>query len=483
MKLSLLKLTVLCFLVLTTTAHSQQQGLFFNFFGGGARSEGMGQAYIALSDDATAGGWNPAGLYSHERTIMNFSYGFLIPRGDYQFYVTSQRQLDYNHEGNVGGINNWSIITPMRIQGHPFVFNISTTRYFDVYYRFGEKLFSWSDLDIDDPADDADPNSLMQKRGGINGVNLGFGTRLYGHLAAGVMANIYYGSVTTEELRDVRSDITVQDQPYLIEAQSQVLDSTAYNGFNVTLGLLYDAEKYRVGLMARMPFTLKGETDSTMIMTSTGNGVEIDLVASPFQTQTVYVDNQTSKIDIPLMLGFGLAYDLKENWIVAGDIEYRGFEGKKVQILESIKYTASGDKEEVYSTFDPNWSNVWSLRLGTEYVFDTEFGEIPVRFGARKETFPEGTIISYDVLYEGPKPVSPSTNDSTRVYYDFNYQDNTTRGYSISFGTGIHWDQILLDVGYTYSNYEQGIWLTETRIRSKNIWKNHHLNLSFTGYF
>ncbi len=489
MKLSLLKLTLLCFLILTTTAYSQEQGLFFNFFGGGARSEGMGEAYIALSDGAAGGGWNPAGLYLHERTFMGFSYGFLIPRGDYEFYVSPARQLDYGHDGTVGGINNWSIITPMRIKGHPFVFNISTTRFFDVYYRFGERLFDWSEGNPSDPTDDNDPNAFYERTGGINSFNLGFGTRLYKRFSFGAIANIYFGSVVTDETRLLDFQTTKDENPYLMKIDSRVFDSTSYSGFNMTLGLKYDGEKLKAGLMARTPFTLRGNSDTTLIMQSTGNGVEIDIIdsLSPFRTQTVYVDNKTSKMDMPLMIGFGLAYNVKENWIIAGDAEFRGFGGKKVQTLDSLQLTASGDRVEYFSEVDPNWSDVWSLRIGMEYTFNTKIGQIPVRIGARKENLPEGTVTGYDVIYQGPKSTNgqpdPGYNDSTRVFYSYSFADNKTRGQSLSFGTGIHWSQIMIDIAYTYTNYEQGIYRATDLLRSKNIWKNHHLNFSFTGYF
>lgn len=487
MKLSLLKLTLLCFLILTTTAYSQQQGLFFNFFGGGARSEGMGQAYIALSDGASGGGWNPAGMYLHERTFMGFSYGFLMPRGDYEFYVSSARQLNYGHEGTVGGINNWSILTPMRIKGHPFVFNISTTRFFDVYYRFGEKLFPWSEGDPTTTVDDNDPNAFFERTGGINSFNLGFGTRLYRRFSFGAIANIYFGSVVTDETRIIQDETLREGAPYVVEVNSRVSDSTNYSGFNLTLGLKYDGEKLKAGLMVRSPFTLHGESDTTLMIQSTGNGVTIDSVNTPFQTETIYVDNKTSKIDMPTMIGLGLAYNIKENWIIAGDAEFRGFGGKMVQTLDSLQLTASGDRKEYFSTFDPNWADVWSLRIGMEYVFDTPIGQVPVRVGARKENLPEGTIADYSVIYEGPKGPggvpNPAQNDSTRVFYSYQFANNRTRGQSISLGTGIHWAQIMLDIAYTYTNYEQGIYISEGNLRSKNIWKNHHLNFSFTGYF
>ena len=73
MKMSLAKIVVLLLALLTTTAFAQYRGFSYDFFGGGARSEGMGQAFLAISDDASAGGWNPAGLHIHEKTLMQFS--------------------------------------------------------------------------------------------------------------------------------------------------------------------------------------------------------------------------------------------------------------------------------------------------------------------------------------------------------------------------------------------------------------------------
>jgi len=98
MKLSLFKVSILFALMLATTAYGQQQGLSYNFFGGGARSEGMGQAFLAVSDDGTAGSWNPAGLYIHEKTLMVFSYSFLMPRGNYSYYIDNAVYNTYSRD-------------------------------------------------------------------------------------------------------------------------------------------------------------------------------------------------------------------------------------------------------------------------------------------------------------------------------------------------------------------------------------------------
>src|SRR5688572_5106128 len=48
-------------LAASATAHAQL-GLSLNRAGSGARAAGMGDAFIAVSDDGTAASWNPAGL-------------------------------------------------------------------------------------------------------------------------------------------------------------------------------------------------------------------------------------------------------------------------------------------------------------------------------------------------------------------------------------------------------------------------------------
>jgi len=485
MKLSLFKLTILAVLILTTTAYSQQQGLSFNFFGGGARSEGMGQAYIAVSDDGTAGSWNPAGLHVHEKTFMAFSYSTLMPRGAYNFFSYTNNPTVYDHEGNISGVNEWSLITPMRIKNHHFVFNLSYTRNFDVYYRFAEKIYPWSDYDASDPTDDEEANAFMERKGGVNSINLGFGTRIYDKLSFGAMANIYWGRVVSEEYRTVRIDTVLEVGSVLAEGDFLMIDSTSYGGFNVNLGLLYSGEKFRAGLLAKLPFDLKGESDSTLMWRSTLNGVTFDEIGTVFRTQIAYIDNVTSKMHMPLMLGLGLAYNINDNWLWSVDVEYRRFEGSIINNLDSLLVTASGDIEYYYSDFDPNWSDVLQLRVGTEYTFNTPLGLVPVRAGFRNEAFPEGNIGEYSITYEGPKGPSGQSvfQDSTRVYYHYEYDDKQITGYSVGVGTGIHWSQIMLDVAYTYSYYSQKIYRAEGDLRSSNYWNNHHLNFTFTGYF
>jgi long-subunit fatty acid transport protein len=464
MKLSLFSIIALFALAFTTTVCAQEQGLIFDFFSGGARSEGMGQAYLALANDVTAGSSNPAGLYVHEKTIMTFSYGTFAPRGTFTYLVPSNPQTQ-NHAGNFGSLNYLGLVSPIRIKGHHIVFNLGYNRNFDTYFKFGEQLYNWSE-----------PLTSLERRGGVSNINLGIGTRIYQKLSFGLNCNIYDGRVISEEHRELYREMEVQGLISTAKALISIYDSTSYSGFNATLGFLYlFSDKLRGGLTIRTPFDLKGKSDSTTFRISTLRGITIDGM-----TDTVYVNNKTSRIQMPLMLGFGLAYNIADDFLVSGDVEYRAFSGKKIKNLDSLFFTAGGDRIEEFGTTDPHWSNVMQFRLGTEYLLKTKFGEIPLRAGFRNEAFPWGNIANYTITYGAA--TNTSLDDSLHVVYSFDYDTKKVTGSSVSFGTGIHWSQIQLDVAYTYTGYEQKIYHNSV-LTAENKWKNHHLNFSFTGYF
>ena len=58
------------------TAQVEDQ-LEYNFLGAGARANGMGDAFIAVADDATAIFWNPAGLYLLDQPETSFGFQFV----------------------------------------------------------------------------------------------------------------------------------------------------------------------------------------------------------------------------------------------------------------------------------------------------------------------------------------------------------------------------------------------------------------------
>ena len=473
MKFLLAKFAVIVMLIATATAYGQQQGMTFDFFGAGARSEGMGQAFVGVSNDATAGTWNPAGLYIQEKTIAVFGGDYFMPKGEYNLYQNNQLYKSYKHDANSNSLGVFALIAPLRIKGHHFVANLSYTRNFNVHYKYVDTLLN--------VYSDGGPNVSYERYGGIGSFNIGLGTRIYRNWSFGLMGNIYYGKVITDQYRHFFTERTTLYGTADYVCNARALDSTTFSGFNMTLGLMYNSDPLRWGLIVKTPFSLNGDTDTTYVSIATENGVIIvrDQEMQLFFTDTIYYDNNASKIDIPLMIATGVSYKLKDNWLLAADLEYRRFSSGKVWNFTNIVLTASGQRIVYYTDTltEPNWNDVIQLRVGTEYTMDTKYGQIPLRLGFRNEAIPEGNIISYHVDY--------TDVNYQKMFYIFDYDHSKTTGFSLSLGTGIHWSQILLDFAYTYTAYTQKIYADETtnNLRGENKWKNHHLNVTFTGYF
>ena len=69
------------FFLISTTAFGYE--LYnFDFVGGGAKAQGMGNANLGLSDGVNGASWNPAGIYLDEKIVLGVSYQSLMPKGN-----------------------------------------------------------------------------------------------------------------------------------------------------------------------------------------------------------------------------------------------------------------------------------------------------------------------------------------------------------------------------------------------------------------
>ena len=81
---SLLITCLLFFACLSASGAEKYAGEFLNL-GAGARPLGMGGSFVAISDDATAAYWNPAGLGGLDRTELAFMHASIFGLDSYHF--------------------------------------------------------------------------------------------------------------------------------------------------------------------------------------------------------------------------------------------------------------------------------------------------------------------------------------------------------------------------------------------------------------
>ncbi len=448
----------------------------FDFAGGGARAEGMGKAFIAVSDDITAGSWNPAGLYIQEKPVLSFSYGSLAPRGSTNSNVF-RRISEFNHTGSFSNITAVNFVSPVRIKGHHFVGSVNFTRNFDEFHGLGLSWTSWEFITFHEitgePIIAEGDNTLTSElQGGLNSVNVGFGTRLYKNISFGVTLNVYAGEAVNDQLMVTQLDSILH--PGYVDVLTQaiitqnIIDTNKFSGYNATVGFKLNGEKLDAGLIVRTPFAVNVKTGrSIYAVTNWGDAANGGRLL-PIEGDTIFFDGLLAKYSMPLMVGAGVGYRAFENLLLAADMEYRHFSNSRIDMRDSLRIDPGGDNVEYFTKSDPDWNNVFAMRLGGEYLRHTKLGTIPLRAGFSFVPIP-----------------APTWNLDTLSSGDIDTVKSASEGYTFSLGTGIHWSQIHLDWAYTFTTMERAspvIWYGLPFFEEQKN-RNHHFNFTFTGYF
>ena len=111
------------------TAQVEDQ-LEYNFLGAGARANGMGDAFVAVADDATAIFWNPAGLFLLDQPETSFGFQFASEKVE-QERPRQMLLIASNDPGGSVGLSFASFVFPKRFGQKKFVFAFAIQKAFD----------------------------------------------------------------------------------------------------------------------------------------------------------------------------------------------------------------------------------------------------------------------------------------------------------------------------------------------------------------
>lgn len=425
--------SVLMLLVLTSTAFSQ---FVFDLTGTGARAEGMGNAFIAVSDDASAASWNPAGLVAHEKLLMGF---------DYDSYSADNQYNDglslFNKNQNFNSVSQFSMIAPVRFRGRAMVFGFSYGRVFQEYWNSGTSGTGThynQALGIERDSSELIYSSVSAEHPNLKALNLALGTKLTPTVSVGAAINIYSGQNVGVGLIDTviphfTNDQLGGDQYVYHQKTIEIIDTLKYSGVNFTLGAKFEGGLVDFGIIVRTPFDLRSESDMKINFRTVENGL-LQNVGS----DTVYIDDQLVKISIPWVIGFGGAMHPSEVLTIAADFEYRGFSGQQVKVRDSIYIRPGSENEEFYTIFDLDQFNTSAFRFGVEYLWHSpweSFPVIPIRAGFSSVSVPTN-LISKDIEGVG----YPGWDQSIQTKFHI--------------GLGVKWSQIYLDAAFTHSTLD-----------------------------
>lgn len=313
--------------------------------GSGARAFGMGGAFLARADDATAASWNPAGLsYLRRPEISLVGARTSFARGAFgQPADDSLRGYTPDFVAVTYPLQSGSIQL-----SYQRVFSFRGTR------------------EIARP----DRRFLTEGRGGFDVLAFGSGWRVARTLRVGGTVNGWFNGYSQRRLRQTSGVETEQD-----------IDYDLNSGINFNLGAMWTpVESLNVGVVGKTPFTaiLNLRRFRRDTRTSTGESTENR------------AERSDVLLDLPGAVGVGLSWRPTSPVTVSADYTRTFWSQGRIRNFFLLNQTPGGGeppapldyRELPYPTIeDPDQTDTEQIRLGLEAVAIAGQVRIPLRAG------------------------------------------------------------------------------------------------------
>jgi long-subunit fatty acid transport protein len=389
-----------------------------NPVGSGARAAGMGGAFIAVADDATAASWNPAGLINLEKPEFSVVYSYFNRSQTYRS-ASHPEMAGSSNEMDAHDINFASLAVPFKL----FDRNMIVTLNYQQLYDMNKNVVFTYNFDPGN-IDGLTGRYQFTQQGSIGAVSPAFAVQLLPELYFGATVNIWDGIGGTSSWQNKSSfsgtGVLLIPQFSLVQPYSSEFTETqkfSFSGLNANLGLLYTLNgKYSFGFVYKTPFdaSVRKETSTTT-----------NSIVSESTENLIY--------SMPASYGFGLAYRHSDRLTFSLDLyrtEWSEF---------AITSRETGEKRNPISNQPIGKGrprDTTQIRLGTEYLFIGNKTVIPLRAG----------------LFYDPEPGMRKTRaqGAGSASDDSTWDAVTNNYFGFSVGSGISIDSWAFDVSYQY---------------------------------
>ena len=360
--------------------------------GSGARAYGMGGAFLARADDATAASWNPAGL-----SYLRLPEISLV--GNYNSFETQDGDVTDHFEG--GSFDFAAFTWPISIGETRGAVQISYQRAisFDGTREIDEVL---------------ERRTEGRSDGGFDVASFGTGLRLTRRLRLGLTLNRWLNGYEQSFSRFVpdnqrpRRDFDLDFRP---------------RGWSVNLGIMWSPiEELNVGGVLKTPFT----ADVTLEKHRTDywfSGTEAEVITeNAFRSEAVRLESPTS-------FGLGLSWRPRDTLTLSADFTRTGWSRATILQYFELPFTLPGVEspppvfypELPYPTLVAEQTDAEQIRVGIEYVLIRGRLKVPLRAG----------------YFNDRQITADATGDVPRYN-------------GVTVGTGIILGSLLLDVAYLH---------------------------------
>lgn len=365
--------------------------------GSGARALGMGGAFLARPDDATAASWNPAGL-SYLR-FAEVSLVGLTYAEDRDLRGANSALLRVTH--TKGTLPDFvSLAVPLSIGSTSGALQLSFQR---VIPYTGDRTLDQL----------GDPPRTYTLDGGFDVVALSTGFKLGRWLRAGVSVNRWMNGFS-QHLERLQRRRSSQDTDFRIR------------GWSVNGGLIaHPHESLNLGLVAKTRTSADVELSRSRADFTTNVGAADTVTRNAFRSDDV-------RLELPGAVGFGASWRPSNVLTLSGDYTVTFWSRARIRNFFTISATPENSvlppAPTVYDSLpfptgliDAEQSDTKELRVGLEYVLIAGRLKLPLRAGYARETQfrtrPDGTVPRLDSASAGAGLIlGPVLLDAAYVY-------------------------------------------------------------------
>lgn len=396
-----------------------------NPVGSGARAMGMGGAFIAVADDATAASWNPGGLVQLKKPEISIV-------GDW-FHRTEEGGFK-NHPESNGSWSVWGEDLNYLSVAYPFTFlnrNMTVSLNYQYLYDFTREAdFS---IEITEGRFPFKVEEKYLQQGGLSAIGMAYCIQITPKFSFGFTLNVWDDDLTEnawETTDDYSATIRFGETEIPFD-EFHHKDMYSLRGFNTNIGVLWRmTDKLTVGLVFKAPF-------------------RADVKHKEKGSDGEHVTNE--KLDMPMSYGLGLSYRFSDSFTISADVYRTEWQDYILMNSDGEKTSPINGKSKAESDIDPTNQ----LRLGAEYLFvDPGWrGAIPLRAG---------------VFYD------PAPSEGTPDDY-----------YGVSLGSGLAIGRFVFDIAYQYrfgNNVGATMSQTEDLDFSQDV-EEHMIYSSMVVYF
>lgn len=423
---------------------SEQSRTAFTVQGAGARAMGLGGAFIAVADDATAASFNPAGLAQLLQPEVSFVGQGVNRRVSYEDFSTSGKGRSLDVSDSLSSHARLdplflSATAPLHFGGKNLVLQLSIQRAFALTESNVRDL-----LETPIAGTTGTPSRVHQdirQAGQIDLYSVAMAYEASQRILLGLTWNLWRGRWDLASSSRRSSGTTVAAVAF---EQSNELD-----GSNFNFGLIWRWPTWSLGLVHRTGFHADYAFGTNLVSN----------VPSLPSSQTAKV---ATGLHWPSTTGLGFAWRPRDHWLATADLNHT--------LWSTTRYMSSNRILNGQSFFDfdkgGRTPDVTTAHLGVEYLLLTRSDTvIPLRFGLSRE----------------PQPVVDGTTSEQRILY------------RVAVGSGFKRGNTGVDVAYRYgwSNRRASQFLEVDQILAKapptsvgnERLREHRLDLSFIYKF